>query len=273
MDGELDVGPDRQSTRQPLPDTDRQIVVARLLRPAGTADSIDRHRHRGACDDRGRRRRSGSALVLVVPWSMARTTGAHSALLAMRWLHAPRPRCRWRSARSVRTGTRASRSARSRGSPGCVTAGPMAGDHFGDGAAEPAAHRMLLDRDDRAGLGRGLDRLLVERGDRGHVDDAGAHASGGESDRRLRARAMTMTPLAMMATSSPSRRVSALPISKLACRRRRQVRNAAYRLMRRNTGPSCAAAASTACAVSQGSDGATIVRLGRSRSQAKSSIE
>ena len=40
---------------------------------------------------------------------------------------------------------------------------------------------MLLDRDDRSEIRGGADGRFVERGDRGHVDDPGAHAAVGET--------------------------------------------------------------------------------------------
>src|SRR6185369_4763296 len=57
---------------------------------------------------------------------------------------------------------------------------------LGHGAAEPAGDRVVLDGDDVAGpRGRAHQDLLVQRLDRGGVDDLGRHAFGLQSLRRL----------------------------------------------------------------------------------------
>ena len=109
--------------RQPsmAPSTVAHSSVPSRLDPAGPGERT------GTCTDADATTRpaasTSSALVFVVPWSMARRRSRVTVGRLHRGWSGPPPGCRPRPARSARAGTRRSRSARRRpGSPGCASA-------------------------------------------------------------------------------------------------------------------------------------------------------
>ena len=124
----------------------------RLLGPAGLRIGGGR-RAPSAGEDACRHRPTSSALVLVVPWSMARTMRAVICLLAAmaRRAAAAMPA----AVRPFSVEQAVDRSGRQEAgkTDALDRHGPVGGGHFGDGAAKPAGRQGLLDGDDGAGFG------------------------------------------------------------------------------------------------------------------------
>ena len=160
----------------------------RLLDPAGLRvgdrTGADRRGHDGAALVDQQRLGVGRALVdgedVRAPSSASRAAMTSRTAAAMPV--GVRPKCSSRNSAEP-VGTKPGKPSMRMGT------GAMVASDFGHRAAEAAAHRVLLDGDDRAGLGGRADRLDVERRDRRHVDDAGRRCpSAGKQRRPRRAR-------------------------------------------------------------------------------------
>ena len=240
-------------------------------RPSPAADS----RHVIGADACATTRPSAStarALVLVVPWSIARIR----PLLICACGRAAACAASAMPGASVRNAPAATRPSRSAGSPGkpMIASAPARAPSTTSATAPPSPPRTECSStvSDRTSLRRLDDRRLVQRVDRRHVDDARRDALG-----RAAASAAAQRPVHHHAVGDDREIVALaqhLGLADLELRGSgRSSAGTGMRLTRTNTGPSIAAAARIACSVSHGSDGHDQRQVVSSRSHAMSSIE
>ena len=191
---------DGDARRLPAPAL-RQAVLDRVLDAAPERGGILLHPARLRKRDRDRPRRARHHAAGVVEQEHLRVRRAlidgedvrarHAAHALARSVARRVANALRRRGRSARAGTRRSRWARTRRArrASASASGAIVDDHFRDGAAEAAVHRVLLDGDDGPRRAACDDRVAIDRPNRREVEDGRADAVRLEQRRRPRARA------------------------------------------------------------------------------------